>query len=400
VAGTAIGPIALDKGTRFRNDGAEHAFLMKLDARGSVVWVRRLGSKPHSGERGLPRGVTTLAVDGNTVVMAGAFDWQLPGGRQTSGTLARLSGDGSLRWIRKDNELARIGEADPSRAMGIVVAADGIVVTGCTRTWEIPRLRGVEAGESRRQGFVVSFSPAGEQRWNHALQASTGNSGPGVLHPDRQEEPGACGTAVAVGPAHDIFAAGTFHRLPGKVTGVGMPQQGSFLARLSPEGQVRWSQVISRYPTSPRLAALPGGKVVVAGALEATTNATAGLVAYDPAGTRLWQLQARAITGGFDSMGAFVASRDGAIFWAGRLQGKTTIGPFVLEGPEDSEGCAFVARCRVDGTLVFVTPVRGGATCSPTAMAVGRTLWLAGRWFGARDSGTYVHTMRLPEHER
>jgi hypothetical protein len=211
VAGTALGPIAIASGTRVPADGAEHAFLMKLDGQGKVGWVRRLGSRRHYGERGPPRGVTAMVPDGNTMVVAGVFDWPLPGGRYTPGTLARLNGDGSVRWIRKDNVLARIGEDDASRAMAVVVAADGgIAIAGCTRVWEISTLRGGEASEARRQGFVVGFSAGGEQRWTYALDAGTGHSSIGVLQLGQREQSGACGTAVAVGPAHDIFAAGTF----------------------------------------------------------------------------------------------------------------------------------------------------------------------------------------------
>jgi hypothetical protein len=399
VAGTALGPIEIVSGTRVPADGAEHAFLMKLDDQGRVMWVRRLGSRRYSGEGGPPRGVTAMVSDGNTIVVAGAFDLRLRG-RYTSGTLARLNGDGTVRWIRKDNVLARIGEDEASRAMAVVVAADGgIAVAGCTRVWEISTVRGGQASESRRHGFVASFSPEGEQRWTYALHAGTGKTGPGVLHLGQLEEPAACGTAVAVGPAQDVFAAGTFHRLPAAAKDVGIPEEGSFLARLSPEGKLRWSQVISRYPSTVRLASLPGGKVVVAGALDATPNPTAGLAAYDPAGNRLWQVQARAVAA-LDYEGTFVASRDGALVWAGRLFGKTTIGGFALDGPEASGECAFVARYRQDGELVSVTPVRGGATCAPTAQAVGRTLWIAGNWFGARDGGTYVHRMFLPERAR
>jgi hypothetical protein len=335
------------------------------------------------------------------MVVAGVFDWPLPGGRYTPGTLARLNGDGSVRWIRKDNVLARIGEDDASRAMAVVVAADGgIAIAGCTRVWEISTLRGGEASEARRQGFVVGFSAGGEQRWTYALDAGTGHSSIGVLQLGQREQSGACGTAVAVGPAHDIFAAGTFLGPIPMAKRPGMPERGSFLVRFSPQGQPRWSQVISPYPTTPRLAGLPGGKVVVAGALEAGAEASGGLVAYDPGGTRLWQLKGDFGQSELAHHGSFVASRGGTVFWAGRVYGKTTLGRFVLEGPEPPGACAFVARCDQDGKVSSVAAIQGGATCAPTALASGRRPWLAGGWFGAHDDGTYVHRIRFPEADR
>jgi len=108
---------------------------------------------------------------------------------------------------------------------------------------------------------------------------------------------GDCASGIAPGPGGALYIAGSFSRRdvpPGSRVKPELPKGGSFLARFTADGRLRWSRPVGWAFGRVWLAAVPDGAVVVVAGLVTpparTRLAKAYLAAFDPDGKPLWSL--------------------------------------------------------------------------------------------------------------
>jgi hypothetical protein len=101
--------------TRSYGSGGADIFLVKLDARGRLVWARTIGGN------GQETGKTTLEIDGGYITMGDTSS----GGAGESDLLAvKYDRDGNIIWANA------IGGPDKDQGAGIAEVADGFIIGG------------------------------------------------------------------------------------------------------------------------------------------------------------------------------------------------------------------------------------------------------------------------------
>ena len=145
-------------------------------------------------------------------------------------------------------------------------------------------------------GYVARISPGGNVRWMYRMELGQGD----LFYRANDRHVADCATAIAPGPGGDIYVAGSFSRdVPeGRADEPNLPVGGSFLARFSGDGQLRWSRLVAGAFGRVWLAAAPDGAVVVvAGNVAPPAKPDAlpdpGLAAFDADGMPLWSLPLR-----------------------------------------------------------------------------------------------------------
>jgi hypothetical protein len=330
-------------------------------------------------------GMQGFALLGETVAITGRFSgdvWfgsgagriKLTAGPQGDTFAATLKLDGAAVWALR---VSADSQTSPGK---VAFAADGsVLVTGTFRGSNKP---GATFGQSRaivlRQtgdsdAFVARVNPAGKMTWARAIGGDERNRDekiPGVIMMPATEAitaavPAAGGDLLLVGlsPFPVRFGPDKPLRSAG--------YSGSFLARLSPSGQMRAATSIGTVQVG-NAAPLPGGDLMIVGNLVGigTLSGTGGkpvsltaaghddlLVArIAPDGGLRW---ARRLGGiGFDSAIDLVADTAGTVTLAARFGKDLQLGP---------EGCRPLHAGPDDGHQIFLLRLTGGAMPSDEA---------------------------------
>lgn len=319
----------------------------------------------HLGERENSTAPSALAVDRASRIVAGYED----------GTLTLMTPGGRVLWSTK---------LPPARALAFAPNGD-ILATGCTRTrrrvssqqskntWSVTdEWDGYVARVSAGRGGIVwsyRFDRTDERFFDRPLDSFFYRmDGRGVQD---------CGWGIAVGPDGDAFVTGTYVQeyAPGRPPDPSLPERGSFLARFTNDGRVRWSRLIatsSRDPIGLALGKGPRGPIVVAGRVvkDEGWDAGSGLAAFDLDGTPRWTLPIQRIGApphgsddGIQSLAVAVAAgkamrTPGGFFFAGLRSAPMQLGHAMLA---PKEAGIFLARIDEGGDVVWLDEVRPGS---------------------------------------
>jgi hypothetical protein len=404
VAGTAWGNVDVAPGllirlptqTRVSDGYVEHAFLLRVDRAGKTSWAKRLGhrSTMHPAEAP-PGGATALAVDTDgSLIAAGAFTIERRHGRAEPATLARFDPRGELIGaVEAGGPLAPDwGDDGSSHVLSLVVTARGnLFVVGCTRSWDRGG-KGLHAGEGRGRGFVGVFSRLGEPGWTYRFAAPFVSSDP--ADPTAWSGWSACGTSVVPGPGDDLYVGGSYFGAGTLAADVRIPRQGTFLARFSPDGQLRWSRQLGEVAVDVRLARLAEGRVAATTAFEHEHAYRAGLAVFDAKGERSWLLLDGEQPWGlaWDNGHLWVAPKGNRIAFAGTALRSARLGDLAIRRPP---ACAFAATFTAAGRGGELRSLVGD-DCALTAMATGDDLWLAGTMKAANGPAAFVQRVAFP----
>ena len=271
VGGAVRGPVRLGA-TMVGTTDATRGFIARVDRAGRFRMVRL-------AERETSRVPSALAVDraGRIVVS------------YENRALVTIAAAGRVLWSR---------DLPAARALAFAPNGD-ILAAGCNidvhhesamTAKMIYEVRDVTAG------YVARISPAGEIRWMYRLDRGQQD----LFYRPNDWSVTDCATGIATAPGDDIYVAGRFGRSlrSGQVDEPGLPTAGSFLARFSAGGQLRWSRLVAAGLGDVSLASAADGKVVVVAGQVASTRDNEvwpgqGLAAFDPDGMPLWTLPIR-----------------------------------------------------------------------------------------------------------
>lgn len=148
------------------NAGDKDAILARLDATGALLWSAQLGS---AGEdKAL---AVALAPDGGAYV-GGIAGGGMPGRTSlgaNDGWVARYSATGTSQWV------TAVGTGATDEVLGLVAAADGVVVVGDTE--------GALGAPSKggKDAFVLSVRADGVARWSTQLGTAADDRAVGVV---------------------------------------------------------------------------------------------------------------------------------------------------------------------------------------------------------------------------
>lgn len=197
-----------------------------------------------------------------------------------NGKLVSMTPEGLTLWSH---------DLRPARALAVTPDGD-ILAAGCH--WGASKFATMPSETLLGNGYVARLSGAGDVRWMYRMELGKGQL---FYRPDDRAATD-CGSGIAAGPAGDIYIAGSFSRttratpLPAPVD-PDLPWGGSFLARFTAEGRLRWSRPVGYAFGRVWVAAVPDGTVaVVAGYVAPPGKPDANLAAFDPDGKPLWSL--------------------------------------------------------------------------------------------------------------
>ena len=316
------------------NHGAD-AFVIKYSPDGGILWRRQPG--PGLSER--LRGLATDLAD--NVIAVGETNGAIAGtshGR-TDGFVVKYAADGALRWRRqfgtKFDDFAVAVAADTA---GNIIVVGQVDVRGpCCETGD---------------AFVIKYAPDGTEEWRRSFDLSGLDGAAGV----------------ATNAAGDIFVAGNTASSEGPDYGA----EDTFLARLSPDGTVRWieQQETASDDGAMGVAVDEMGRIFVVGSQHLATYPQGLVAAFSGDATELWR---RAFGSGLSYDGAYSVAIDagGHVLLSGSEAGKSIVASYSREGalrwkilPErfDRGGYAFLTA---DGTghmaVVGTADVRAAA---------------------------------------
>lgn len=227
----------------------EEAMLIKLDERGELIWMRRIG-----GEGG--DSVAGVVVDSTgNVYVSGSFEKELTLGEVTLTSrggrdvlLASYDRDGDVRWAKS------FGGAAHDLPFGLAISpSDELAVTGTLTGAASLDDVVIDAGD--HDGFIVGLDTTGAVAWNTTFGGTRGDT---------------AGEALAYDGEGRLHVSGFFFdtlRLSSTLeplTGKGV--RNTFVASFDGESAT-WSRafVASQYATSRGIAPSTGGSVFVTG---------------------------------------------------------------------------------------------------------------------------------------
>ena len=271
VGGAVRGPVQLGATSVGMTQG-ERGFIARIDRAGGFRMI-------HLAERETYMVPSALAVDRAGRIVAPT----------RIGSCRRVTMQGRELWSR---------DLPPARA--IAFAPDGdILAAGCSiveHREASPFAKVMFDVKKISASYVARISLGGDVRWIYRLEQ--GQQDLFYRPNDRSVED--CATGIAPAPGGDIYVAGHFGRSlrSGQVDEPGLPGAGSFLARFSADGQLRWSRLVAPGLGRVALASVPdGGMVVVAGQVASLGGpegpVSPGVAAFDPNGMPLWSLPIR-----------------------------------------------------------------------------------------------------------
>ncbi len=254
-------------------------WVARFDAKGSMRWLRQLGT-PRDDE------ATALAATSSAVFVAGATEGRLLRERRSGGSdafVVRLDTDGEVRWAHQ------FGGSGDDRATAIAVRGGVPRIAGSTQ--------GLRGTPGDLDAFVATLTSNGSERWSREL---------GSLGTDD-------GATSLVVRARSMFLAGwTAGTFPEQTTAGGLD---AFVAKLRPDGKASWIEQFGSDADdeASALTAIGKGVYVAGSATGALPDGThlggsdAFLRKYAPRfGTEMWTMQ----LGTEDEDGAFAAAGD------------------------------------------------------------------------------------------
>lgn len=229
--------------------------VIKLDARGRVLWRRPLGPGAASD---------LLPLSDGTVMIAGSNKGSRP--NEIDALVMRLGEDGKPLWRQ-----AFVGQRkDAGNSADILrrLADGAIAVGGLTDIV----LSGDEQASASR-GWIFALDGNGQQRW---------------------QQPLAEGGELSVLAGLTIAEDGALFGLVAAETQPGGGQRYT-LVKISPTGDIAWQRPIADYPDQEvnDLVALPDGTLVLAGSEPAGDVRAAFLAALDGEGKERWRVNYR-----------------------------------------------------------------------------------------------------------
>ncbi len=260
VGGVVRGPIQLG-GTAVTKMEKKVGFIARVDRGGAFHMIRL---EPES------RWPEALAVDRTGRIVVAFQD----------GKLASVTPEGRTIWSR---------HLRPARAVALTADGD-ILAAGCA--WGESEFATDPSETLLGDGYVARVSPAGDVRWMYRMELSRKQL---FYRPDDRKAAD-CASGIAPGPGGDIYIAGTFSRdlAEGLPVEPNVPSGGSFLARFTADGRLRWSRPVGWGFGRVSLAAVPEGAVVVVAGYVAPRARPplpdANLAAFDADGKPLWLL--------------------------------------------------------------------------------------------------------------
>lgn len=363
------------------NNWSGDGFLVKLDASGAHDWSTYLG-----GEQSMEfaYGVAVDPLDDSVVVVgqtasnswiSGGYDVKRGG---YDGFVVKLSSSGEHLWS------SYVGGSDSEQAFGVAVDSTGnIVVVGQTYSdrWVSDGVDTTLNGDA--DCFVVKLSPAGEHLWSTYLGGANRDDGHHV--------------AIDVNdpaiPDDDAIIVCGDTQSPGWTTsGALNGESDAFLARLSADGQLEWSQYLGGSDredvgiSRSAVAVNASGDVFMAGSTYSSDwqNPLApyggGRDGYLLQANRDGELQWMTYLGGsdMDSARSVALQDDGQILVTG-----TTYSPEFTSGGFDTvtngQGEAYLAVVDSNGQLQWTSYVGDGySTGASLAVEVNGDVLLAG----------------------
>lgn len=349
--------------TRLKSAGAEDAFVAKVDACGVPRWSRRFGDAAAQGA------LDVAAAGGDTLVL-GDFSGTLDlGGRQLVASpagvdlfLAKLDPSGNTRWA------VQISAEEGSILSGTALAADGsggVLLLG--RLEGAATIDGARIERRALGAFVTRLDAAGRLRWASMPPSGADSEEIGIEVDERgnvllaaQDARGTATFVTKLDPSGELLWHKRFGGSPEQLemaydlalapdgsallsgSGVfGEPAlQGgprAFVARLGPEGDVRWVKGFGEQ--SPRRITADDERVVLAGdaPCDDPASCSAWTAELSLSGEERWTQRIGA--------GVHVAGLEmdpwGNPILAGSFQGTLAVGGDVLSS---AEGALFLIR--------------------------------------------------------
>ncbi|RAK68184.1 SBBP repeat-containing protein [Hymenobacter edaphi] len=340
-AGTlTLGSITLTT-TAFGHD----SFVAKLDAGGTPLWARSIGTYSYSSANN-PRYGNSLATDASgNVWLAGYFSGTATFGSTsltaTSGYapdafVAKLDASGTWLWARQ-----AVGSAqDDVRGLALDAAGNAYLVGSTvsnTLGFGAISLSNTNPGSN---GFVTKIDPAGTWLWARQVGANVAD--------------------VALDAAGNLYVAGSFFGGPLTLGSSTLTNRGSadvFVAKLDASGNALWARSAggADYDVAQRLVLAPNGTPCLMGSFASTaagfgaSSLTANgindmfLAQLDAAGN--WLLVAQAGGAGNDFGQGLSADASGNLYLSGYFDGPTaSFGALSLTSAASGKERGFVAR--------------------------------------------------------
>jgi len=239
--GTFQADITLDKA--YTTAGDLDCFVLKLDAKGALVWSRVFGGTG----REFARSVVVLPNSGNVVVV-GSYGPEVDfgGGPRMSAPsggiyVLALDSKGAYLWDKTN------GGDGPIRGGGLGVDASGNLVMSAIFSDTVDVGGGPRTSAGFDDGILWSLSPDGQWRWDYVAGGSSVDSFWAVdVAPD--------------GAVYTVLEAGETAKLAPDVD----VEMGDHLVALSADGKHLWNKKIdaTEFLVAPALAATPEGPVV------------------------------------------------------------------------------------------------------------------------------------------
>jgi hypothetical protein len=347
VGGTTRG----DLGGKSNQGGIGDAFVARLDATGSIAWVRLVGSSSRDIATG-------LSVTDSAVFVTGTGG---PAGSSSRSFVGKFDLAGNEKWLHKIDR-------------GILLKAKDVVADARGHTFVTGNM--TESGRTTRIAFLASFKPDGSPGFFNKLQPKSGDGR---------------GRALTVDGKGSLYVTGWIQdKIGGQSYSGGFAD--AFLARYDTGGQRSWIRLVgSKGDEYGRgIAADGAGNVYVAGYgtddLGGQTNASdktdAFLLRFDDSGTRKW---VRFVGVSKEARANGVAiGPSGNVFLGGEAKGN--VGGHSTAGKFDMTS----ARFNPSGQRTWVDLIGSSSNDSGsglTVTAAGRPL-IVGRTFGNMGNET------------
>jgi hypothetical protein len=376
VAGSFAGDLARD-GHALASAGESDAFLARLDARGRIAWMLRMGGPGMDRASSVAASADRIALGLQITPPAELGGQVVTGSGEPDAALVALAPDGQVAWIQP------IHSSRYARIASIALAADGamVAVGSFAGTVRVGERSLTSAGATDL--LVARFAADGTPEWALRL------GGPGA------------------DTAHGIASWSTRHVMVGHFDGhvdlgeAFLEGPGAFVIALDAEGRLQWVRMPGARTTLQAVAA-DADAIFVAGhfrgavqlgehALDSHGQSDVFLGRLDHQGAPVWLRQLGGP--GMDHAQALAATPRGPII-GGTFEQQLAIGDRELAGAGASD--AFTAELdRETGALTAARRLGGPGYDDLTALAAGVDLLvLTGSFEGTADLDGHALTAR------